>query len=93
MELSNNLANQPTCMYEILSYTHKCGRSTCDPPLAPMKDRRVDVAVASITETALIAMLLKGRNVLGEFGGFPSWITGKVGEDPIQNIESKHLGE
>ena len=57
-------------MYQVLSYTHKCGRNTCAPPLAPMKDRRVDVAVASITETALIAMLLKGRNVLEEFGGF-----------------------
>ena len=80
-------------MYEILSYTHKSGRNTCDPPLTPMKDRRVDVAVASITETALIAVFLKGRNVLGELGGFRSLITAKVGEDPIQNIESKHLGE
>ena len=72
MELLNNLANQPTCMYQVLSYTHKSGRNTCDPPLTPMKDRRVDVAVASITETALIAVLLKGRNILGELGWGPS---------------------
>ena len=53
----------------------------------PMKDRRVDVAVASITETALIAMLLKGRNILGELASFLNqWKKGGNIQCKISNL-------